>query len=145
MNPNTDPDSFLKGIDVDENETSFSKNFVSLEISGKELADLSFVDLPGLIASVGKSGQSNDIDLVKDLVTSYIERPSCVILLTVACESQSAKLSLAYMYTDSYAIADFENQGAHYLAKQFDPEGKRTVGKQLDTPYYVFPSRSFVS
>ena len=25
--------------------------------------------------------------------------------------------------------ADFENQGAHHLAKSFDPEGKRTVGK----------------
>ena len=27
--------------------------------------------------------------------------------------------------------ADFENQGAHQLAKQFDPEGKRTIGKSL--------------
>ncbi|KAJ7651398.1 hypothetical protein FB45DRAFT_1079214, partial [Roridomyces roridus] len=41
---------------------------------------------------------------------SYIEKPSCVILLTVACET------------------DFENQGAHHLAKQYDPQGKRTVG-----------------
>ena len=24
--------------------------------------------------------------------------------------------------------ADFENQGAHRLAKQYDPEGKRTIG-----------------
>jgi len=28
-------------------------------------------------------------------------------------------------------IADFENQGAHQLAKQFDPEGKRTIGQSL--------------
>jgi len=26
-------------------------------------------------------------------------------------------------------IADFENQGAHRLAKQYDPDGKRTIGK----------------
>ena len=31
--------------------------------------------------------------------------------------------------TNSSVKADFENQGAHRLAKQFDPEGKRTVGK----------------
>ncbi|KAG6327681.1 hypothetical protein ID866_11408, partial [Astraeus odoratus] len=80
------------------------------EISGRDLADLSFVDLPGLIASVGQGGNVQDIELVKDLVISYIEKPSCLILLTVACET------------------DFENQGAHHLAKQFDPEGKRTVG-----------------
>lgn len=90
LNPSMDPKTFLEGTaDVGENETSFSRNYVSLEISGKELADLSFVDLPGLIASVGQAGRAHDIDLVKGLVTSYIEKESCVILLTVACESQS--------------------------------------------------------
>ncbi|KAG6328165.1 hypothetical protein ID866_10924 [Astraeus odoratus] len=92
------------------NETSFSRNYVSLEISGRELVDLAFVDLPGLIASVGQAGHESDIELVKNLVTSYIEKPSCVIMLTIACET------------------DFENQGAHHLAKQYDPEGNRTVG-----------------
>ena len=28
----------------------------------------------------------------------------------------------------SFYLADFENQGAHTLAKQYDPEGKRTIG-----------------
>ncbi|KAG6329012.1 hypothetical protein ID866_10077, partial [Astraeus odoratus] len=98
------------------NETSFSKNYISLEISGRDLADLSFVDLPGLIASVGQGGNVQDIELVKDLVVSYIEKPSCLILLTVACESSFR------------SPPDFENQGAHHLAKQFDPEGARTVG-----------------
>ncbi|KIJ13510.1 hypothetical protein PAXINDRAFT_80937 [Paxillus involutus ATCC 200175] len=111
LNPSTDSNKYLHGDNVsDENEVSFSKNYVSLEISGKGLADLSFVDLPGLIASVGRAGDERDIDLVKSLVTSYIKKDSCVILLTVACET------------------DFENQGAHHLAKKYDPEGKRTVG-----------------
>ncbi|KAF9222329.1 hypothetical protein BS17DRAFT_881158 [Gyrodon lividus] len=111
LNPSVDPNKYLHGEDIsDANEVSFSRNYVSLEISGRDLADLSFVDLPGLIASVGRAGNERDIELVKSLVTSYIEKPSCVILLTVACET------------------DFENQGAHHLAKTFDPEGKRTVG-----------------
>ncbi|KIJ63510.1 hypothetical protein HYDPIDRAFT_40933 [Hydnomerulius pinastri MD-312] len=112
LNPSTGPNKFLHGEDPmpDKTEVSFSRNYVSLEISGKDLADLSFVDLPGLIASVGRAGNERDIELVKSLVTSYIEKPSCVILLTVACET------------------DFENQGAHHLAKTFDPHGKRTVG-----------------
>lgn len=28
-----------------------------------------------------------------------------------------------------FFLADFENQGAHRLAKSQDPEGKRTIGK----------------
>lgn len=43
----------------------------------------------GLIASVGKGGSDGDIELVEGLVKMYIERPSCIILLTVACESKS--------------------------------------------------------
>ena len=42
----------------------------------------------GLIASVGTGGNASDIDLVKDLVTTYICKPSCLILLTVTCESK---------------------------------------------------------
>ncbi|KAH9917091.1 P-loop containing nucleoside triphosphate hydrolase protein [Amylocystis lapponica] len=113
LSPSTSPREFLDGDDEDpigSHELTFSTNCVSLQISGNDVADLSFVDLPGLIASVGKGGSSGDIDLVKNLVTSYISRPSCIILLTVACET------------------DFENQGAHTLAKAHDPEGKRTIG-----------------
>jgi hypothetical protein len=44
--------------------------------------------LKGLIASVGQGGNISDIDLVKDLVTTYICKPSCLILLTVTCESK---------------------------------------------------------
>ncbi|KIK36073.1 hypothetical protein CY34DRAFT_544266 [Suillus luteus UH-Slu-Lm8-n1] len=113
LNPSINEQKFLHELEDqtdDQAELSFSRNCVSLEISGKDVADLSFVDLPGLIASVGSAGKTGDIDLVKGLVTSYIEKPSCVILLTVTCET------------------DFENQGAHHLTKQYDPEGKRTVG-----------------
>jgi hypothetical protein len=91
LNPGINEQKFLHELEDqtdDQAELSFSRNCVSLEISGKDVADLSFVDLPGLIASVGSAGKTGDIDLVKGLVTSYIEKPSCVILLTVTCESK---------------------------------------------------------
>jgi len=87
LNPSTSLTTFLGGATVKDNEISFSRNYISLEISGRELEDLSFVDLPGLIASVGEHGKEDDIELVQKLVTSYIKKKSCVILLTVACES----------------------------------------------------------
>lgn len=113
LNPKKPRKHFLEGEDEDglDSELSFSNNCVSLQISGPDVADLSFCDLPGLIASVSSTrGSANDIALVEGLVTSYIKKTSCIILLTVACET------------------DFENQGAHRLAKQHDPEGKRTIG-----------------
>jgi hypothetical protein len=85
------------------NEKSFSSDLVSVRISGKEVDDLSFVDLPGnmasisrkfrsdasigIIASVRDGGREADIEEVKNLVLSIIKRPSCLILLVVSCES----------------------------------------------------------
>ncbi|KAH9485775.1 Interferon-induced GTP-binding protein Mx2 [Psilocybe cubensis] len=113
LNPNKPLKYFLEETDFEDlkPQLSFSINAVSLQISGPDVADLSFVDLPGLIASQASgSGDGNDIALVQNLVTTYIKKPNCIILLTVACET------------------DFENQGAHRLTKQYDPEGKRTIG-----------------
>ncbi|KDR69882.1 hypothetical protein GALMADRAFT_145261 [Galerina marginata CBS 339.88] len=116
LNPNKPLDFFLNedgdsDAGQDGPQLTFSTNCVTLEISGPNVPDLSFCDLPGLIANISSSqGSSNDIALVEDLVTSYIKKPSCIILLAVACET------------------DFENQGAHRLAKLYDPEGERTVG-----------------
>ncbi|CAE6500374.1 unnamed protein product [Rhizoctonia solani] len=112
LNPTTEPSAFLN---ADENKSypssrSFSQNCVIVALSGNELSDLNFVDLPGLIANVADDKNVGDIDLVKELVTSYISRPSCLILLTISCES------------------DFENQGAGRLAREYDPQGFRTIG-----------------
>ena len=83
LRPSKNPDRFLSGPDEDPDyqELGFSKNCVSLEISGLELTDPSFCDLPGtllplfpirpelnvfgkgLIASVGQGGKTSDIDL----------------------------------------------------------------------------------
>ncbi|OBZ65896.1 Interferon-induced GTP-binding protein Mx2 [Grifola frondosa] len=111
LNPSTDFHHFLEAgaADPECNELTFSTNCVSLQISGNNVADLSFCDLPGLIATT-RGGTSNDVELVENLVTSYISKPNCIILLTVACETE------------------FDNQRAHRLAQKYDSEGKRTVG-----------------
>lgn len=84
----------------------------------------------GLIAAVSssKGRGNNDIALVEGLVTSYIKKPSCIILLTVTCESELPYLLFLSLSLVFVLLADFENQGATRLTKQYDPEGKRTVG-----------------
>jgi hypothetical protein len=52
LNPSKEPANFLGPLGEVEsgikNEMSFSSNLVSVRISGRDLDDLSFVDLPGL-------------------------------------------------------------------------------------------------
>ena len=50
LNPSTSHETFLSGSDAepDRPELSFSKNCVCLELSGPDLTDLSFCDLPGM-------------------------------------------------------------------------------------------------
>lgn len=113
LNPATTSRHFLD--DDDETGTiagqlAFTTNSICLQITGPDVADLSFVDLPGLIASVSQGGNVRDIQLVEELVNKYIKKPSCIILLTVTCE------------------VDFETQGAYRLAMEADPERKRIVG-----------------
>lgn len=113
LNPTVIYKTFLTGDDEDfhdELTLTFSTNTVILDISGPDVEDLAFCDLPGIIATASGTSKTSDIELIRSLVTSYIKKPSCLILLTVACET------------------DFENQGAHELAKQHDPQGTRTVG-----------------
>ncbi|KAJ7660179.1 P-loop containing nucleoside triphosphate hydrolase protein [Mycena polygramma] len=104
LHPKKPASTFLEGDTDDSTDVSFSANCISLQISGPEIGDLSFVDLPGLIASSKHQGDT-DVGIVKGLVTSYISNPSCIILVTVACET------------------DFENQDALQTSKT-----------RLDTP-----------
>jgi len=50
LNPSVGHETFLLGPDEDSDrpELSFSKNCVCLELSGPDLTDLSFCDLPGM-------------------------------------------------------------------------------------------------
>ncbi|KAH9937926.1 P-loop containing nucleoside triphosphate hydrolase protein [Epithele typhae] len=84
---------------------AFSRNIVCVELSGPELADLSFVDLPGIV----QNAEKELVTLVEDLVKSYISGNS-LILVTLPMSD------------------DIENQKAARLAKEADPSGERTIG-----------------
>ncbi|KAF8752503.1 hypothetical protein RHS01_07550 [Rhizoctonia solani] len=97
LNPTIEPSEFLNAESdaLYPSSRSFSQNCICRA---------------SLIANVADDRNIGDIELVKGLVTSYVSRPSCLILLTISCES------------------DFENQGAGRLAREHDPQGLRTIG-----------------
>ncbi|CAE6451095.1 unnamed protein product [Rhizoctonia solani] len=120
LNAGTDPATFL-AMDPTKVKTrggsGFTNNSVVVDLAGEGLADLNFVDLPGIIVNVGEGGDPNDILLVQNMVKSYISRKSTIILLVISCH------------------ADFENQGAGLVAN----ECVLTKPDRIETPEEAKP------
>lgn len=69
------------------------------------------------------------IELVKDLVVEYISSPSTFILVTMPAGGKFS-FDLVVRDADIRIVDDPENQQAMLLAKEADPEGKRTIGEE---------------
>lgn len=101
-----------------ENETSriagknkgISKLPINLKIFSPKVLNLTLVDLPGL-TKVPIGDQPTDIEVqIKNLITEYVSKPNCIILAV------------------SPANVDLANSESLKLARQHDPQGKRTIG-----------------
>ncbi len=62
LNPNTLSMRFLEGPDEDPmgRELTFSMNSICLQISGSDVADLSFCDLPGMMTRLTRVSRIRD-------------------------------------------------------------------------------------
>ncbi|KAJ7468099.1 P-loop containing nucleoside triphosphate hydrolase protein [Mycena latifolia] len=98
------PDDLKKGI-LGNESLPFSRNVICVDLEGPELTDLMFLDLPGII----QNAEPDVVQLVEEMVVSHIQG-NCLILV-------------ALPMTD-----DIENQKALRLARQQDPDGRRTIG-----------------
>ncbi|KAF7317763.1 Dynamin-related protein DNM1 [Mycena kentingensis (nom. inval.)] len=87
-----------------------SKLPISLRIYSPDVLDLTLVDLPGL-TKIPVGDQPSDIERqIRNLVTDYISKPNSVILAV------------------SPANVDLANSESLKLARQVDPQGRRTIG-----------------
>ena len=89
---------------------AFSKDLLRIEISGPSQPHLTIVDLPGLIHSETKHQTAAEVDLVHELVQSYMKERRSIILAVVSAKN------------------DYANQIILKLARQVDSEGMRTIG-----------------
>ena len=91
-------------------QKAISSTEILLTIYSPKLLDLTLVDLPGL-TKVPTHGQPADIDVqIKNLVTSYIKKANTLILAL------------------SPANVDLANSDSLQMAKEYDPQGERTIG-----------------
>ena len=92
------------------NNKGISKVPINLKIFSPHVLNLTLVDLPG-ITKVPIGEQPHDIEQqVKNLILDYVTTPNCLILAV------------------SPANVDLVNSESLKLAKEVDPEGKRTIG-----------------
>ena len=89
---------------------AFSKDLLRIEISGPDRPHLTIVDLPGLIHSETKQQSAADVELVQDVVKSYMKEPRSIILAVVSAKN------------------DYANQIVLKLARAADGAGTRTLG-----------------
>lgn len=89
---------------------AFSRDVLSIEISGPDRPQLTIVDLPGLIHSENRTQTQADVDLVSELCNTYMSDPRTIILAVVTARN------------------DYANQVILKRAKEADKTGTRTMG-----------------
>jgi hypothetical protein len=89
---------------------TFAKDLLHVEISGPGRPHLTIVDLPVLIHSQIKQQTASDVQLIQDVVESYMKVPRSIILAVVSAKN------------------DFANQVVLKLAHSADADGNRTLG-----------------
>lgn len=87
--------------------SGISRDVLHLRLAGRELANLTLVDLPGLIHA---SRNTDDIFKVKGLVEDYFRQEESIILIVVSAENV------------------IDNQGILTSSREFDPKGVRSIG-----------------
>lgn len=103
-------DSAQEAMGIAAGSGAFSRDVLSIEISGPERPQLTVVDLPGLTHTENKSQSLNDVELVSELVHKYMSDPRTIILAIVTAKN------------------DYANQIVLKRAKEVDPGGVRTLG-----------------
>jgi len=95
---------------VTHSSSAFSTDVLRLEFSGPNQPHLTIVDLPGLIHSENKLQTAADIQVVQSMVYEYMINRRSIILAVISAKN------------------DYANQIVLKLARDVDPQGRRTLG-----------------
>ncbi|KAJ3945792.1 uncharacterized protein N0V96_004133 [Colletotrichum fioriniae] len=100
----------IRGFTDSPDDAAFASDALRIEISGPTGLQLSIVDLPGLISVSNEEQSQADVEAVHAMVRSYLKSTRTIILAVVQASN------------------DFANQGIIRIAREYDPDGQRTVG-----------------
>ncbi|OQO03026.1 hypothetical protein B0A48_11310 [Cryoendolithus antarcticus] len=89
---------------------AFTRDVLSIEISGPSHPQLTLVDLPGLIHTPTKEQTREDVKLIHEMVSEYLEEKRTIMLAVVSAKN------------------DYANQMILDMCRKIDPPGNRTLG-----------------
>ncbi|EGX48594.1 hypothetical protein AOL_s00080g223 [Orbilia oligospora ATCC 24927] len=94
----------------DTPDKRFSNDILKIELSGPHHPHLTIVDVPGLFHNSTIYQTEEDKDLIRNLIQTYIKDPRTIIMAVMDGRNNLA------------------NQEVFRMAREVDPEGRRTVG-----------------
>ncbi|KAI9929494.1 hypothetical protein MW887_000967 [Aspergillus wentii] len=103
-------DNAKSAMGISTHGKAFANDLLRVEVSGPDRPHLTIVDLPGLIHSETRQQSASDVQLVQEVVQSYMKEPRSIILAVVSAKN------------------DFANQIVLRLAREADQAGNRTLG-----------------
>lgn len=97
--------------DIYKPKLTFTRDVFRVEICGPEEDHLSVIDVPGIFKNTTTGlTTKEDIELVRDMVFSYMKNPRSIVLTVIP------------------ANVDIAMQEILKMARECDPEGNRTLG-----------------
>lgn len=105
LNPTVDPKTYM-GFKVAAGPIAieFSPNLICLEISGPGLPNLTFYDLPGVIAQTQDVANRHPVKLVKNLVRQYVQEENTLILLATPMDTEIENATAASIVSKAGAV-----------------------------------------
>ncbi|KAJ5727293.1 hypothetical protein N7493_005113, partial [Penicillium malachiteum] len=102
LNPTTDSQDFLPPRDIEfaAKEVKFSPNVIRLDISGPDLPNLSFYDLPGVINQADNDREKYVVGLIQKLVRQYVSQENCIVLITQSMTDDASNSSAGRLVRD---------------------------------------------
>ncbi|KAL2213154.1 hypothetical protein CC79DRAFT_1338803 [Sarocladium strictum] len=88
----------------------FSQDVLTVDISGLNEDHLTIIDVPGIFRTAGEGTTKSDIDMINAMVRNYIKDERTIILAVLPSN------------------VDVATQEILELAKEYDPNGERTIG-----------------
>ncbi|CCF45427.1 vacuolar sorting protein VPS1 [Colletotrichum higginsianum] len=100
----------IRGFTDSQTDAAFASDALRIEVTGPTGLQLSIVDLPGLISVANEEQSEADVEAVHAMVRGYLSSSRTIILAVVQASN------------------DIANQGIMKIAREYDPDGQRTVG-----------------
>lgn len=88
----------------------FSQDVLTVDISGPNEDHLTIIDVPGIFRTAGEGTTKSDIDMINAMVRNFIKDARTIILAVLPSN------------------VDVATQEILELAKEYDPNGERTIG-----------------